>query len=210
MFNYSLVSLKKHWLLGLSTLILTIFLLAFHQQPTFSQSSNSAEILVKDRGGIAINRAHFSRVEYVGQCTGETYVPSKLAAQFVSNTTPPASGRRAIIRNITRGMNSNPYPFTDREYSSGSYSEGFDLQIGYSHSQRDFSVINGENRLEYEIKESNGNITERGTINLQVSIDDEGVFSRNSICREEWQCVDERRDDRDDRVCRTNRICTCP
>ena len=210
MFDYSFISLKKHGFLVLGALILTVVILVFHQQPTFSQPSNSAEILVKDSGGISVNQASFTRVEYVGQCTGETYVPSKIAAQFVSNTTPPASGRRAIIRNVTRGMNSDPYPFTDREYNSGRYSEGFNLQIGYSHSQRDFSVINGENQLEYEIKENNGNIAERGTIDLQVSIGDEGIFSRNSVCREEWQCVDERRDDRTDRVCRTHRICECP
>jgi hypothetical protein len=210
MFGYSIISLKKHFLRFSIPLILSILVLVFQASPLFSQQSESAEILVKERGGIALNQANFNRVEYVGQCAGAAYLPSKVSAQFVSNTTPPAVGRRALIRNVTEGISSDPYPFTDREYERDRYSEGFTLQIGYNHSQQDFSVINGENQLEYEIKEANGDLVERGTITLQVSVNEQGVFPRDAICREEWQCTNERRDNRTDRICRTHRSCQCP
>jgi hypothetical protein len=210
MFNLRIPSFKKIVVLSLVALVLPLLTLFWQTTTAFSQETTQAEIVVRDRGGIAVNQVNFNRVEYVGQCSGLVYVPSELRAQFVSNTTPPASGRRAIVRNVTKGINSNPYPFTDREYSQGRYSEGFDIQIGYEHNQRDFSVIVGENQLEYEIKESNGNIIERGTFPIQVSVNDQGIFAREAICREEWNCTEEQHGDRKDRICHPLRTCQCP
>lgn len=210
MVGYPISSLKKILILSLIALTLSIFIAFIPKIAAFSQEPNQAEILVRDRGGITVNQATFNRIEYVGQCPGVAYIPSELEAQFVSQTTPPAPGRRVIARNVTKGINSDPYPFTDREYDEGRYSEGFDIQIGYNHSQRNFSVINGENQLEYEIKEANGNSVERGMFLFQVSVNDQGLFARDAICREEWNCTDEQRGDRKDRICRPFRTCQCP
>ncbi|MBD2580368.1 hypothetical protein [Oscillatoria sp. FACHB-1406] len=204
------ISQKKIWSMGLLAVLFSIAIAFFPQFTAISQTGAQAEILVRDRGGILSNRASFDRVQYVGQCSGVTYVPGELRAQFVSATTPPAPGLRALLRNATRGIGGDTLPFTDREYDEGRYSEGFDLKIDYEHNQRNFSVITGTNEIEYEIKQGNNNVLESGKITLEVSVNDRGFIQRDAVCSEDWKCTDETRGDRKDRICRPFNSCSCP
>ncbi|MBE9116187.1 hypothetical protein IQ249_09795 [Lusitaniella coriacea LEGE 07157] len=185
---------------------------AFSQDspPVESPNTSQAELIVRDRGNIAINEVKFTRVDYVGQCPGNAYLPAKLEAQFVSHNTPPAANRRVVIKNVSKGLASDPYPFTDREYSHDRYSEGFGIRINYEHNSRNFSMIGGNNQLEYAIIDANKNPIEQGSFAVQVSINDRGTIQRDMICRDEFKCEIERRDDRENRICRTLTTCNCP
>lgn len=205
-------------LFGVVVLTLSLVTVLWQTTNAFSQDSpqpetqdtSHAELIVRDRGNIAVNQVRFTRIEYAGQCPGTAYVPSKLEAQFVSHRTPPAANRRVVIKNVSKGLESDPYPFTDREYNRDRYSESFDIRINYKHTSRNFSMIGGENQLEYAIMDANKTPIEQGNFAVQVSINDRGVIQRDMVCRDEFKCEIERRDDREDRICRTLTTCNCP
>ncbi|NEO91810.1 MAG: hypothetical protein F6K56_16825 [Moorea sp. SIO3G5] len=102
-------------------------------------------------GSRELNQVEIHETKYKGECPG--YSLSSREARFTSSTTPPARKRRVIVRNITRGVASDPYPFTDREYYEGRSSEGTQMIFGTKHHSKYFRVLNGENKFEYEIKE---------------------------------------------------------
>jgi hypothetical protein len=180
---------------------------------------STGQLRVRSQTGVQMNQVEFKRVEYVGQCPGTNISANALSGEFVSDTTPPAPGRRVIIRNVTAGMNSDPYPFTDREYEKGQASEGFGFGISDRHRGQALSVIKGLNQFEYEIREKNS-ILEQGKFTVDVVVRDMGVFPRDAICSEQLQCRDEsvdcgRNDDGSPRKgkrqrCYTTRNCQCP
>ena len=102
-------------------------------------------------------------------------------------------------------MNNDPYPYTNRKYDKGEYSEGFDFAIGKKHHTRSFSVIEGENQFKYEIME-NDRAIEQDSFTARVLITDGGVVSRNRVCQDRWEC----RGSGKHRVCRTVTSCSCP
>lgn len=155
-----------------------------------SASALAAELQVRSRTGYKTNRVEFRRVEYVGQCPGIEITSGTLRGEFISEETPPAPGRRVRIRNVTRGMSGDPYPFTDREYSRGKVSEAFEFGINDRHRGQTFSVLEGENELEFEIYQDN-RVIEEGTFAIDVAINDVGVFPREAICSESVQCREE-------------------
>lgn len=83
----------------------------------------------------------------------DTYSVEEMGeATFISSSTPPASGLRVIVHNITAGMQGNPSPYTDREYDQGIRSEGFQVRFGTSHDGAYLAVVQGKNNFSYEIK----------------------------------------------------------
>ncbi len=102
-------------------------------------------------GSRELNQVEINETKYKGECPGYSW--SSREARFTSSTTPPARKRRVIVRNITRGVASDPYPYTDREYYEGRSSEGTQISFGTKHHSKYFHVLNGENKFEYEIKE---------------------------------------------------------
>jgi hypothetical protein len=153
----------------------------------------TGKLRVRSQTGYQENRIEFKRVEYVGQCPGTDISSNSLSGEFLSETAPPAPGRRVIIRNVTEGMNGDPYPFTDREYERGQSSEGFKFGVSDRHRSQSLAVLEGKNQFEYEIREKNRAI-EQGTFAVDVTIKDMGVFPRDTICSEQLQCRDEQVD----------------
>jgi hypothetical protein len=94
-----------------------------------------------------------------------------------------------MIKNVTDGMETNPYPYTDRGYDKGEFSEDFGFKLGNSHKTRTFSVLEGENKFLYEIKE-NDQVIEQGALTAEVSIQSLGTFPRQQICEDKVECRD--------------------
>ncbi|MEG4803617.1 hypothetical protein QUB63_31220 [Microcoleus sp. ARI1-B5] len=114
-----------------------------------------------------------------GKCVGQFYFsnwqthsrtyeePILGKAAFISQTTLPAPGLRVIIRNVTPGIDKNPYPYTDREYDTAPVSEGFKVSFDIQHRNRYLAVQPGNNEFSYEIKRGN-TIIESGTFTARI------------------------------------------
>ncbi|MEG4167893.1 MULTISPECIES: hypothetical protein [unclassified Microcoleus] len=154
-----------------------------------AQQTSEAQFRVKNENAFNINLIQFKRTEYVGACAGTVFSPDSQSARFVSSKTPPAPNRRVMIKNVTDGMETNPYPYTDRSYDKGEFSEDFAFKLGNSHKTRTFSVLEGENKFLYEIKE-NDQVIEQGALTAEVSIQNLGTFPRQQICQDQVECRD--------------------
>lgn len=155
------------------------------------ESQNKAQIIVRNENSLDANLVKFKQVEYVGQCPGTVITGNLPKGRFQSSTTSPNSNRRVIIKNVTSGMENNPYPYTDRNYESGDFSERFDFGLDSSHRNKFFSVLEGENKLKYAIQQKENekeNILEEGELMVQVEIQHLGVFPRSAICEEKVTC----------------------
>ncbi len=154
-----------------------------------AQQTNEAQFRVKNENAFNINLIQFKRIEYIGACAGTVFSPDSQSARFVSSKTPPGPNRRVMIKNVTDGMETNPYPYTDRGYNKGEFSEDFAFKLGNSHKTRTFSVLEGENKFLYEIKENN-QVIEQGALTAEVSIQNLGIFPREKICEDRVECRD--------------------
>jgi hypothetical protein len=152
-----------------------------------AQPNDVAQFRVKNENSFHINLIQFKRVEYIGQCPGTAFFPDSQKARFVSSKTPPSPNRRVTIKNVTDGMETDPYPYTDRSYNKGEFSEDFGFKLGNSHKTKTFSVLEGENKLLYEIKE-NDLVIEQGSLTAQVSIQDLAISPRQKNCEDEVKC----------------------
>ncbi|MEN9811058.1 MAG: hypothetical protein RLZZ488_2625 [Pseudomonadota bacterium] len=94
----------------------------------------------------------FEQVIFTGACPGSTLLPVR--GYFFDPEVATTEGRRVRIVNVTPGMSSDPYPYTDRQYSSGSRSEKIDFLPRSHHGQRYFSVAEGMN--DFEVTYSDG------------------------------------------------------
>ena len=117
-----------------------VFFLILAAFTVSAQQTNEAQFRVKNENAFNINLIQFKRVEYVGTCPGTVISPDSQSARFVSSKTPPGPNRRVMIKNVTDGMETNPYPYTDRGYNKGEFSEDFAFKLGNSHKTRTFSV----------------------------------------------------------------------
>lgn len=182
-----------------------------------AQPTETAQFRVKNENSFNINLIQFKRTEYVGQCPGTGYSPDSQSARFVSLKTPPGPNRRVIIKNVTDGMESDPYPYTDRSYNKGEFSEDFGFKLGNKHRGKTFSVLEGVNKFTYEIKEGSRSI-EEGTLTAEVSIQNLGTFPRGQVCQEKLNCQNPSNNCYDRRgrkitcpqVCYPIRTCSCP
>lgn len=154
-----------------------------------AQQTSEAKFRVKNENSFNINLIQFKRIEYVGECTGTVFSPDSQSARFVSSKTPPGPNRRVMIKNVTDGMETDPYPYTDRDYDKGEFSEDFRFKLGNSHKTKTFSVLEGENKFTYEIKE-NSQVIEQSTLTAEVSIQNLGIFPRQRICNNKLECRD--------------------
>jgi hypothetical protein len=181
-----------------------------------AQQTNEAQFRVKNENTFNINLIQFKRTEYIGACAGTVFSPDSQSARFVSSKTPPGPKRRVMIKNVTDGMETNPYPYTNRGYDKGEFSEDFGFKLGNSHKTRTFSVLEGENKFLYEIKE-NDQVIEQGSLTAEVSIQSLGTFPRQQICENKVECRNTSCSDRKEggkRICRQQcfpvQQCRCP
>lgn len=211
---------RTHYFTGNRQIKFIIVLLAavFVLLATFrvtAQPTDTAQFRVKNDNSFNINLIQFKRVEYVGQCPGTAFSPDSQKARFVSSKTPPGPQRRVTIKNVTDGMETDPSPYTDRSYDKGEFSEDFGFKLGNSHKTKTFSVLEGENKFVYEIKESD-RVIEQGSLTAQVSIQNLGVFPRTPVCTEKLECNNSPRYDSKGREirgresCYPIRNCSCP
>lgn len=136
-------------------------------------------------GGAALNEISVPVYKFVGECPGRA--TGSQATVFTSSKTPPAPDLRVVIRNVTVGVASDPYPYTDREYESGYASEETNISLGGRHSKKYFHVIpNRLNRFEYEIRQDDA-VIERGQFAARVN-SREVVQERNRRRVEEQYC----------------------
>lgn len=165
--------------------VLAIFLL--HGIVLSQTATNTGEILVKKGENYQVNTIPFNQVEYIGECPGKAIQPDMDRAYFISPNTLPAPQQRVVIQNVTTGMDDNPYPYTNRKYDTGKYSEGFIFGLDSRHRGRTFSVQAGENEFRYEIKQKD-KIIESGSLTAQVLIRNKGAITRQKNCSSEYQC----------------------
>ncbi|HAX80887.1 MAG TPA: hypothetical protein DCY88_34890 [Cyanobacteria bacterium UBA11372] len=184
------------------------------------QTTSGGAIHVRNStgNGYEVNQIRINRIEYIGDCPGEaTYTPK---AYFISSSTPPAPGRRVVIRNVSPGIDNDPYPYTDRGYDKGQYSQGFDVSLNTTHQTRDFALKEGVNQFNYEIKEKNTTI-ESGSFTVEVFRQNSSAISRSQICETVRRCDNYfeipqipgyETKPREPRIqnCRWERQCSCP
>jgi hypothetical protein len=184
------------------------------------ESQNKAQIIVRNENSLDANLVKFKQVEYVGQCPGTVITGNLPKGRLKSSTTSPNSNRRVIIKNVTSGIENNPYPYTDRNYESGDFSERFDFGLDSRHRNQSLSVLEGENQLKYAIQQKeneNENILEEGELMVKVEIQNLGVFPRSAICEEKVTCQEGNKNSHKNsqhnwpgKSCYTTTRCHCP
>lgn len=153
-------------------------------------SSRSLAQSASSRGGIyfqgsrELNKATFVTSRYTGECPG-TATP--VVEAWFTSTTPSADRRRAVIRNITTGMDPDDLPYTDREYEKGKLSESFNVEFGTEHSGRRFRVMAGENQFEYDIKER-GDVIASGSFMANIT-NTVRSYNRDSTLQSQKVCA---------------------
>ncbi len=133
------------------------------------------------------NHVTLDEVEYTGDCPGEDI--ATIDARFFSDAIPTARRRRVIVRNITRGLDDDPYPYTDREYEAGRLSEETNMRFGTDHSGRYFHVLPGENTFEYEIKDRR-EVIDAGQFTATIERNLRRV-ERNAAWKEDRACAND-------------------
>lgn len=174
-----------------TTLLLVLPVLATDVEPNLLQPTTSpGAIHVRSLtgNGYEVNVIRLNRTLYTGECPGQLIRVGK--AYFISSSTLPAPGRRVVIRNVSPGMDNDPYPYTDRGYDKGQYSQGFDVSLDSNHQTRNFSVKEGVNQFNYEIKEQK-NVIESGSFTVEVAVQYSPSVSRSQTCRNVWKCDDD-------------------
>lgn len=158
-------------------------------------------------GQSQLNAASITNIEYRGECPGRK--AGTVPARFMSTATPPAPGRRVVVRNVSLGVRDDPFPFTDRDYSQGRSSEATLLSYGTKQELRTFSVIPGVNNFEYEIKQGD-RVIDKGNFQATIQFQQE-VERRWADCNREQYCTDGKPLDKcAERNLRYRIKCTCP
>ncbi len=157
--------------------------------PTSAQiqpAENPPSVGLRFGGRSPLNQANFLVTDYFGDCQGTQI--SELEASFISEKTPPAPYRRVIIRNVTRGVSANPYPYTDREYDERRpTSETARASLGDTHDRRRFNLIDGNNEFQYEIKERD-RVIDSGKFSAQIlkrleRVQRDAKWEQKKICK---------------------------
>jgi hypothetical protein len=149
-----------------------------------NSSSNTSNIGWEFEGSRDLNKGSIKKIEYDGECPGTD--PGSITGWFTSSKTLPAPRRRVIVKNVTRGLDSNPYPFTDREYQKGKSSEQTQMMIGTRHRGSNLIIMEGENEFQYEIKE-NKKVVDSGSfiavIDQEIDVRRrDATVNKKSIC----------------------------
>ncbi len=209
--------LQRFLLVG--SAIATTIAFVFSADFSLPESTPSAKFFIENQDTYnSSNTLEFNRVKYVGQCPGTAFEPPSIKAYFMSNSTPPAPGRRVIIRNVTKQVYHDSFPYTDREYDHGQSSEGFDFKLNFRQHDQTFSVVSGENNFDYEIWD-NKSVIEKGSLTLYVNIRDTGTFGRSTVCQDQQECTTDtyyddwdtnHRHPRHHQHCQPVTKCSCP
>jgi hypothetical protein len=136
-------------------------------------------------GESQLNQVKIAETEYVGDCEGfDTEVKT---ARFTSSQTRSGDKRRVIVRNITRGLPSDPAPYTNREYYQGRASEATKMEFGTKHSSKRFRVLPGTNEFEFEIRDRD-RVIDAGRFTALIEKDTRKI-DRNAQWYEEEICA---------------------
>jgi hypothetical protein len=130
-----------------------------------NKQTESPEVGLEIIGSPSLNRLVIPMYRYTGECPGSS--KGIVKASFTSTAFPPSRDRRVIVRNVSRGVASDPFPFTDRDYSRGRGSQITEITIGSGHDGQFLIVRQGENDFDYTIKEKN-TIVDQGTFTAYV------------------------------------------
>jgi len=130
-----------------------------------NKQTESPEVGLEIIGSPSLNRLVIPMYRYTGECPG--FSKGIVKASFTSTAFPPSRDRRVIVRNVSRGVASDPFPFTDRDYSRGRGSQITEITIGSGHDGQFLIVRQGENDFDYTIKEKN-TIVDQGTFTAYV------------------------------------------
>ncbi|NEO86959.1 MAG: hypothetical protein F6J87_22275 [Spirulina sp. SIO3F2] len=177
--------------------------------PELEPPAPNPEIGWEFSGQRELNATTISEQEYYGDCPGRQR--NYIRARFFSSEMPPADRRRVVVRNITRGLDDDPFPYTDREYDEGRSSEATKMRFGTKHSGRYFHVLPGMNEFEYEIKaRRRGPVLKTGTFTAEITrdlqrIQRDATYGEDEVCandrvdldvcadvrdRQKWSCPD--------------------
>jgi hypothetical protein len=203
-------SVQSTWLRSLPIRAFKSFALAI----TVILASGSVSLKAQDvekgfefEGSRNLNQATVIDTNFVGECPGQGR--GSIRGRFYSSAMPPAPGRRVMIRNVTRGVDSDPQPFSDRDYSKGRNSEALQVAIGTRHELKNLTVIEGQNDFEYEIREGN-QVINNGTFSAEFGRDEQ-TRGRNATCRSNFYCRSNSSHSK--KKCRrpaTRVTCSCP
>lgn len=173
-----------------------------------STAQEEPEVGFEFEASQTLNLTTIVNIDYGGECPG-TKAGTRWA-RFISSEIPTAPGRRVIVRNVSRGVEDDPYPYTDREYSKGRSAQPTVVTFGTRHSGRNLKVLEGENKFEYQIKEKDF-VVGQGTFTAQIESETRRE-RRNAVCQEERYCAKSKvpLDKCEYRDIRTREKCTCP
>lgn len=188
---YSLITSTKSGLFLIAGILAFGLVFCLRLAPSIAQLSSeyySDEVGLVFIGSRKLNSTSIRATQYIGECPGfeETYQE----ARFTSKTTPTARKRRVVVKNVSIGVDSEPYPYTDRKYDKGRLSEATRMRFDTHHSDRYFHVLEGENDFEYEIRQGKV-ILERGSFTAVINRDIEKKERDASLSRER-ACVNSR------------------
>jgi hypothetical protein len=137
-------------------------------------------------GSITFNKATIDITNFIGQCPGRDV--SKVETYFLTDKTPIAPSRRVVIRNISKTVANNPYPFADREYDRDGKSEGTIFYPAFNHDQRILAVSEGKNTFDFIISDNNkSKFVSSGVFDVNVTFNRREV-ERNRVCRWVQRC----------------------
>lgn len=126
----------------------------------------------------------FQQVIYTGACPGTDINPVR--GYFFDPEVATGPNRRVKVLNVTPGMSSDPYPYTDREYRSGGRSEKIDFLPSSHHRQRWFSVAEGMNDFEVTYTEG-GRVIDTKNFSFPVTVMTR-YEGRWPVCRVDNDC----------------------
>lgn len=143
---------------------------------SFAQPVSAAAGLSFSSSGVISEHLDIQQQRVIANVWTSFLVPIEAGSRFISDATPPAPGRRVIIRNVTPGLNNEP--FSDRPYENSLGSDVILIKPGQGHETQTFTVIPGtvaaplQNNFRYEIRENGGTVLESGDFSLSIGISD--------------------------------------
>jgi hypothetical protein len=122
-------------LLKFSGLLLLTTIFPFWAHSAYAQNPVTAKTNTgfKFRDSENINTITITDWNFKGECPGSEKEREFTRVRFISESTPPASGLRVLIRNISKGFEGDPIPFSNKEYSGQGVSEAFNLKFSTRH-----------------------------------------------------------------------------
>jgi hypothetical protein len=162
---------------------------AVDRLPEFGSASLSQDVGWQAVGNPTLNALSLPVYRYVGDCPGGGV--GRITAVFRSATTAPADKLEVEIRNVTAGIDDDPYPNIERNYDEGSASDRADMgfsadQIRVFIGRRTMAVMPGLNQFEYEIKDGD-RVVEQGEFATRI-VPMPIVRERSSQQRTEQYC----------------------